>query len=129
MADIRHLASKLHEIAWSAVPRPAVDPWDSATGTREERRAGSLGLLAVYSRLAKVLQRRVELTIKDALDAGADYGQVAAACGVSRQAVRQRWMRRAAGPRWHEMRLPYPRPPSRASQPPAANLALLSWSA
>jgi hypothetical protein len=120
MAGIRQLASQLHEIAWSAVPRPAADPWGSAPGTREERRAGSLELLAVYSRLVKVLQRRIDLTIKDALDAGADYGQVAAACGVSRQAVRQRWMRRAAGPRWHEMRLPYPRPPSWAGRPPGS---------
>ena len=116
MADIRQLASQLHEIAWLAVPRPAADPWGSAAGTREERRTGSLELLAIYSKLVKVLQRRIELTIKDALDAGADYGQVAAACGVSRQAVRQRWMRRAAGPRWHEMRLPYPRPPSWAGR-------------
>ena len=60
-----------------------------------------------------MLQRRIDLTIKDALDAGADYGQIAAACGVSRQAVRQRWIRRAAGPRWYEVRLPYPRPRSR----------------
>ena len=97
MADIRQLASQLHEIAWSAVRRPAADPWGGAAGTREERRTGSLELLAVYSQLVKVLQRRIDLTIKDALDAGADYGQIAAACGVSRQAVRQRWMRRTAG--------------------------------
>jgi len=112
MADIRHLASQLHVIAWSAVRRPATDPWGSAPGTREERRTGSLELLAIYSKLVKVLQRRIELTIKDALKAGADYGHVAAACGVSRQAVRQRWMRRAAGSRWHEMR-----PPSWADRP------------
>jgi len=112
MADIRQLASQLHEIAWPTVRGPAADPWGSGGGTREERRAGSLGLLAIYSRLVKVLQRRIDLTIKDALDAGADYGQVAAACGVSRQAVRQRWMRRTAGSRWYEVRLPYPRPHS-----------------
>ena len=112
MADIRQLASQLHEIAWLTVPGPAADPWGSAGGTRDERRAGSLELLAVYSRLAKVLQRRIDLTIKDALDAGSDYGQIAAACGVSRQAVRQRWMRRTAGSRWYEVRLPYPRPRS-----------------
>jgi len=123
MADIRQLASQLHEIAWSAVRRPAADPWGSAAGTREERRTGSLELLAVYSQLAKVLQRRIDLTIKDALDAGADYGQVAAACGVSRQAVRQRWMRRTAGPRWYEVWLPYPRPRNWTGRPPGGEPA------
>lgn len=118
MTDIRQLASQLHEIAWSAVRRPAADLWGSAAGTREERRTGSLELLAVYSQLVKVLQRRIDLTIKDALDAGADYGQVAAACGVSRQAARQRWIRRTTGPRWYEVRLPYPRPRSWTSRPP-----------
>ena len=117
MADIRQLASQLHEIAWSAVRRQAADPWGGAAGTREERRTGSLELLAVYSQLVKVLQRRIDLTIKDALDAGADYGQIAAACGVSRQAVRQRWMRRTAGPGWYEVRLPYPRPRSWTGRP------------
>ena len=112
MADIRQLASQLHEIAWSAVRGPAADPWGSAAGTREERRTGSLELLAIYSRLVKVLQRRIDLTINDALNAGSDYGQIAAACGVSRQAVRQRWMRRTADSRWYEVRLPYPRPRS-----------------
>ena len=95
----------------------AADPWGGAAGTREERRTGSLELLAVYSQLVKVLQRRIDLTIKDALDAGADYGQIAAACGVSRQAVRQRWMRRTAGPGWYEVRLPYPRPRSWTGRP------------
>ena len=123
MTDIRQLASQLHEIAWSAVRRPAADPWGSAAGTREERRTGSLELLAVYSQLVKVLQRRIDLTIKDALDAGADYGQIAAACGVSRQAVRQRWMRRTAGPGWYAVRLPYPRPRSRTGAPPGGQPA------
>ena len=106
-----------HEIAWPTVRGPAADPWGSAAGAREERRAGSLGLLAIYSRLVKVLQRRIDLTIKDALDAGADYGQIAAACGVSRQAVRQRWMRRNAGSSWYEVLLPYPRPHSWTGRP------------
>ena len=100
MTDVRQLASRLHEIAWSAVHGPAADPWGDAWGTREERRAGSVELLAIYSQLVKVLQRRIDLTIKDALDAGSDYGEIAAACGVSRQAIRQRWLRRAAGSRW-----------------------------
>jgi hypothetical protein len=110
MTAIPQLASQLHEIAWSAVQGPAADPWADAGGTREERRAGSLQLLAVYSQLIKVLQRRIDLTIKDALDAGSDYGEIATACGVSRQAVRQRWLRRTAGSRWFEVRRPAPRP-------------------
>lgn len=110
MIDIRRLASQLHEIAWSAVQGPAADPWAGSGGTREERRAGSLQLLAVYSRLIKVLQRRIDLTIKDALDAGSDYGEIATACGVSRQAIRQRRLRRTADPRWFEVLRPSPRP-------------------
>ena len=115
----RYPATRLpaHEIAWSAVRRSAADPWGSAAGAREERRTGSLELLAVYSQLVKVLQRRLDLTTKGALDAGADYGQIATACGVSRQAVRQRWMRRTAGPGWYEVRPPYPRPRSWTGRP------------
>jgi hypothetical protein len=114
MTEIRQLAIRLHEVAWSAVRGPAADPWAGPAGTRQERRAGSLELLAIYSRLVKVLQRRIDLTIKDALDAGSDYGEIAAACGVSRQAIRQRWLRRAAGLRWFEVPPPAPRPRSRA---------------
>jgi hypothetical protein len=94
MTAMPQLASRVHEIAWSAVHGSAADPWADTGGTREERRSGSLQLLALYSQLVKVLQRRIDLTIKDALDAGSDYGEIAAACGVSRQAIRQRWLRR-----------------------------------
>ena len=66
MTDVRQLASQLHEIAWSAVRRPAADPWGSAAGTREERRTGSLELLAVCRQLQQVLRRRIDLTIEDA---------------------------------------------------------------
>ena len=69
MTAFPQLASRLHEIAWSAVHGPAADPWAGTGGTREERRSGSLQLLASYSQLIKVLQRRIDLTIKDALDA------------------------------------------------------------
>jgi hypothetical protein len=110
MMGVRQLVSQLHEIAWSAVQGPAADPWADAGGTREQRRAGSLQLLAVYTQLIKVLQRRIDLTIKDALDAGSDYGEIATACGVSRQAIRQRWMRRTAASRWFEVQRPSPRP-------------------
>jgi hypothetical protein len=110
MLRIGQVAPRLHELAWSAVRGPAADPWGSADGTRAERRAGALELLAIYSKLVKVLQRRIDLTIKDALDAGADYGEIATACGVSRQAVRQRWLRRSQGASWFEVPLPSPRP-------------------
>ena len=121
MTDIRQLASQLHEIAWSAVREgPAADPWAGAGGTRQERRAGALQLLAVYSQLIKVLQRRIDLTIKDALDAGSDYGEIATACGVSRQAIRQRWLRRSTSSLWYEV-WRRPRPAARPTVGRAAN--------
>jgi|ERR1022692_473400 hypothetical protein len=110
MTDTRQVASQLHKIAWSAVRGPAADPWAGAGGTRQDRRAGSLQLLAIYSQLIKVLQRRIDLTIKDALDAGSDYGEIATACAVSRQAIRQRWLRRTAASRWFEVPRPSPQP-------------------
>ena len=70
MTALPQLASRLHEIAWSAVQGPAADPWADTGGTREGRRSGSLQLLTLYSQLIKVLQRRIDLTIKDVLDAG-----------------------------------------------------------
>jgi hypothetical protein len=106
MTALPHLASRLHEIAWSAVRQPAADPWAGADGTRQDRRSGSLQLLAIYSQLIRVLQRRIDLTIKDALDAGSDYGEIATACGVSRQAIRQRWLRRTTDSRWFEVSRP-----------------------
>jgi hypothetical protein len=101
MANSRHLGLQLHEIAWSAVKReprqvsiePA-DPWENFDGSLQERRVGCLRLLRVYSQMIKVLQRRIDLTVKDALATGSSYGEVASACGVSRQAIRQRWLRR-----------------------------------
>ncbi len=123
MTAIRQLAPQLHEIAWSAVEGPAADPWAEAGGTRDKRRAGSLQLLAVYSQLIKVLQRRIDLTIKDALDAGSDYGKIATACGVSRQAIRQRWLRRTKDSRWFEVWQPSPRSSYQASIQPHAHEA------
>ena len=69
MTDIRQLATQLHDIAWSAVRGVASDPWADADGTREQRRDGSLQLLAIYSQMIKILRRRIDLTIKDALAA------------------------------------------------------------
>src|ERR1700691_3491176 len=116
MTTMPQLASRVHEIAWSAVHGPAADPWAGTGGTREERRWGSLQLLALYSQLIKVLQRRIDLTIKDALDAGSDYGEIATACGVSRQAIRQRWLRRSTSSRWYEVRRPAPGPGSQTDR-------------
>jgi hypothetical protein len=128
MTDVRQLASQLHEIAWSAVQGPAADPWAGPGGTREERRNGSLQLLAVYSKLIMVLQRRIDLTIKDALDAGSDYGEIATACGVSRQAIRQRWLRRATGSRWFEVLRPPSRPDGQSGgRPTVRGSARSAW--
>jgi Translation initiation factor IF-2, N-terminal region len=127
MTDIRQLASRLHELAWSAIQGPAADPWAGAGGTCEERRTGSLQLLAIYSQLIKVLQRRIDLTIKDALDAGSDYGEIAAACGVSRQAIRQRWLRRTAGPRWFEVHVPSSRSGGQIGDRPAGHEPAYVW--
>src|ERR1017187_5706423 len=120
MTDIRQLASQLHEIAWSAVRGPAADPWAGADGTRQDRRAGSLELLAIYSQLIKVLQRRIDLTIKDALDAGSDYGEIATACGVTRQAIRRLGPRPAPPWRGSAVRGPPPGPGARAGGRPHA---------
>ena len=128
MTDIRQLASQLHEIARSTIRQPAADPWAGAGGTRQERRAGALQLLAIYSQLIKVLERRIDLTIKDALDAGSDYGEIAKACAVSRQAIRQRWLRRTSPSPWFEVRLPSPRPRTQIdSRPPGQELPRAVW--
>lgn len=80
-----------------------VDPWkdldpDDAGGDPEgrspERRTGCLELLYVYTRMIKILERRVDWTLNEALATGASYGDIADACGLTRQAVRQRWLRR-----------------------------------
>ena len=58
-----------------------------------------------------------------------DYGQIATACGVSRQAIRQRWLRRTAGSRWFEAWRPARRPSDQVGGGPrACEPAKLSWS-
>ena len=81
MANSNHLGLQLHQIAWSAVTHERIgpgiepaDPWERFEGSLQERRVGSLKLLRVYSQMIKVLQRRVDLTIKEALVAGSSYG-------------------------------------------------------
>jgi hypothetical protein len=95
------LEVQLREIAWSEASRrrqppggimPA-DPRDREASV-DRRRAGCLGMLRTYTWMIKLLQRRIDATVNAALDLGATYGQVAAACGVSRQAARQRCLRR-----------------------------------
>lgn len=101
MATSRVLDTQLHQMAWSIASRarPGVspaEPWDKDyehPATAEERRAGCLALLRVYTHMIKVLQRRIDLAVKEALSLDANYGDIAAACGVSRQAARQRWLR------------------------------------
>ena len=96
------LERQLREIAWTMASRsrepsggilPA-DPQDFEA-RNDERLAGCLGMLRAYTRMIKVLQRRIDVTVNAALELGASHGQVAAACGVSRQAARQRWLRRS----------------------------------
>jgi len=106
MMNSRNLGFHLHRIAWSVVSdelsrginKPA-DPWadalDDPDGASESaRRTGCLHLLYVYTRMIKILQRRIDWTVNEALATGASYGDIANACGVSRQAARQRWVRR-----------------------------------
>ena len=104
------LGPELHQVALSAVNGVASDPWADMPGMRDERRSGALQLLAIYSRMVDVLQRRIDITMQQALATGSDYGEIAKACGVSRQAIRQRWLRRTGRNRWFEMRVPDPRP-------------------
>lgn len=94
------LDTQLREIAWTQASRrreppggvvPA-DPRDH-DASDEERLAGCLGLLHAYTHMVKLLQQRIDLTVDAALAHGASYGQLAAVCGVSRQAVRQRRLR------------------------------------
>ncbi|HET9894590.1 MAG TPA: hypothetical protein VFQ44_06610 [Streptosporangiaceae bacterium] len=96
------LDTQLQHMAWSIASRiqpttlPA-EPWeDRFEASAEERRKGCLLLLRVYTRMIKVLQKRIDLAVKEALALGATYGDIAAACGVSRQAARQRWLRHLA---------------------------------
>jgi hypothetical protein len=84
------LAGRRREPPGGIVP---ADPQD-LDATSAERRAGCLALLRAYTRMIKILQQRVDVTVNAALAQGASYGQVASACGVSRQAARQRWLRR-----------------------------------
>jgi hypothetical protein len=93
------LDAQLQQLAWSEArytrfaAEPA-EPWDHYEPTsRDERLLGCLALLGVYTRMIRALQRRTDLAVKEALALGGDYGDIGHACGVSRQAARQRWLR------------------------------------
>lgn len=93
------LEAQLRDVAWSmASQRPEPpgiwprDPQDREAGV-DERLAGCLALLRAYTRMSNALQRRIDVTADAAIELGASFSQVAAACRVSRQAARQRWLR------------------------------------
>jgi Translation initiation factor IF-2, N-terminal region len=94
------ISEQLRSMAWSIASRrqdpPGLMPADpqDTLASDDERRVGCLALLRAYTRMIKALQRRVDITADEALRRGASYGQVAEACRVSRQAARQRWLRR-----------------------------------
>jgi hypothetical protein len=107
MVNSKNLGFHLHRIAWLAATvelehqrvRP-MDPWakdylyeDERPANDAESRAACLALLHVYSWMIKILQRRIDWTTGEALALGASYGDVADACGISRQAARQRWLK------------------------------------
>jgi len=91
------LGAQLHQVAWSRASgmypgvRPA-DP-DDYEARATERLAGCLALLRVYTDMATTLKKQIDLTIKEARALDATYGDIAAACHISRQAARQRWER------------------------------------
>jgi hypothetical protein len=101
----RVLDVQLRQVAWSyasgATSEFISDPgdyWadDRDGGTKESRRAGALELLRVYALMVDVLEDRIDQTVELALDYGASFGDIGSARGISRQAVRQRWLRNRA---------------------------------
>ena len=91
------LSVQLRQIAWSyangATGEFISDPEDWYDGTVAARRAGALELLRVYALLAGALEGRIDKTVDLALTNGASFGDIGSACGISRQAARQRWLR------------------------------------
>ncbi len=93
MPTLGPLGAQLRQIAWSKASTmyPGVQPADPEDyeKTRTERLAGCLALLRVYTDMIKTLNKQIDLTIKEARHLDATYGDIAAACRVSRQAARQ----------------------------------------
>ncbi len=61
--------------------------------SQDDRQAAHLALLAVYSHVQAALEMNVHLAVRDARQAGASFGEIAEARGVSRQAARQEYNR------------------------------------
>jgi hypothetical protein len=93
----RVLDVQLRQIAWSyasgTTSEFVSDPEDLYDGTVEGWRAGALELLRVYALLVDVLEGRIDRTVDLARTNGASFGDIGSACGTSRQAARQRWLR------------------------------------
>jgi hypothetical protein len=112
MHNLRNLAFHLHRLAWETVQgealqgsRAPIDPmtsrWAGAPWEEPEenaaarRRSGALHLLEVYTLMSKILRNRTDKVIAAAVEEGATFAEIGAACGMSRQAARQRWHARA----------------------------------
>ncbi|MFG1857148.1 hypothetical protein ACGFJT_35305 [Actinomadura geliboluensis] len=99
MSDSLRLQGEIYETGWriarERLARQGIKAGEPADHSfpDEQRRIAALTLLEVYRRLADALQTNIDLAQVHALGAGATYGDIGAACGVSRQAVRQRWQR------------------------------------
>lgn len=97
MPTLGPLGIQLQQLAWSKASRmhPGVIPAepDDYDARAVERLAGCLALLRVYTDMVATLNRQIDLTIKEARAVDGTYGEIAAACRISRQAARQRWER------------------------------------
>jgi hypothetical protein len=94
------LSVALYDLAWSTVSEgharsgtPLRDPLEQGVPV-EEQRSSYLRLLRVLTAMERVLQDHLHLVETRALVAGATYGEIGRACGISRQAARQRRERR-----------------------------------
>jgi hypothetical protein len=102
----------IQDIAWKELGAELGYPLGAFAGDAareviagEERKRVNLTLLTIFSKMAQGLDLSVLKAENEALRAGATYADIAAAEGVSRQAVRQRRKRNAAATRRHEVTL------------------------
>lgn len=96
------LLISLRNLAWS-LAKEDLDEAGNATAARTypsntaepatTRRAGYIALLGVYTELQRYLRDNTDLAVAGVLATGGNFGDVARALGVSRQAARQRWQR------------------------------------
>jgi translation initiation factor IF-2 len=128
------LDAQLQQLAWSEArytrftAEPA-EPWNHYEPTsRDERLLGCLALLRVYTRMIKALERRTDLAVKETLALGGNYGDIGDACGISRQAARQRWLRHRELYEFPQVRLSGgPRDGERARPRPGEELIVDLW--